>query len=71
MGVISLRAVFPAGFLNDGYLIIDDRIFAHLELTGHGQAREERISVESVEVERIIRKFDALIRYSRSFEPTR
>lgn len=54
--------------LNEDYIIIDDRIFARLELTGHGQAREERISVEPVEVDRMIRKFDALFRYSRSFE---
>lgn len=54
--------------LNEDYLIMDNRVFTRLELTGDGYAREERISIDAVEVERMVKKFDMLLRHARKLD---
>lgn len=64
----DVYVAFPDGLpreLNEDYIIMDDKVFTKLALTGDGRAREERISIDSVEVERMSKRFDALLRYSR------
>ena len=68
---IELYVVFPDDVprdLNEDYLIIDDRVLIRLELTGHGRAREQRFSVDPVEVERVVKRFDMLLKYARKLD---
>lgn len=64
---IEVYIAFPDDLprdLNEDYLIMDDRVFVRLELTGDGRAKEERISVDPIEVERMVKRFDRLLRYA-------
>ena len=54
--------------LNEDYLIMDDRVFVRLELTADGHAREETISIDEVEVERLVKKFDLLVKHARRLD---
>jgi len=54
--------------LNEDYLIMDDRVFVRLELTADGRAREETISIDEVEVERLVKKFDLLVKHARRLD---
>jgi hypothetical protein len=68
---IDIYIAFPDSLpreLNEDYIIVDDRVFTRLELTGGGQAREERISIDTVEVERMAKNFGSLLRYSRHLD---
>lgn len=54
--------------LNEDYIIIDDRVCVRFELAGDRQAREEKISINEVEVARMNRKFEKLLMHSRKLE---
>jgi hypothetical protein len=68
---IDVYVAFPDNVpveLCEDYLIVDDKIFAKLELTNDGRAREQRISIDTVEIERMTKRFDTLLRYSRKID---
>ncbi len=54
--------------LNEDYLIIDDKIFTRRELTVDGKLREELISVDEVEVNEKVRRFEMLLQHAESLE---
>jgi len=54
--------------LNEDYLIMDDRVCVRMELAGDRHAREERISIDEVEVERMVKRFDMLLRHARKLD---
>lgn len=54
----------PCELLED-FAIIDDQMVVRLELTREEEARQERISIDSVEVEKAEKKFDLLLKYAR------
>ena len=53
---------------NQDFLIIDGRVCIHFELAGDKQAREERISINEVEIDRMDKKFEQILIYSRKLD---
>jgi hypothetical protein len=45
-------------------LIVDDKIFSRGELTSDGKLREIRLTIDAVEVQQAVTRFDALLRHS-------
>jgi len=54
--------------LAEDYLIIDDRVFSVMTFSSDGQPREERISIDEVEAQRLAKKFDAVRQRSKALE---
>lgn len=51
------------------YFIVDETILAEFFLTPDGSLRNEKISINGVEVERAIDKFNSVLRYAREYLP--
>ncbi len=54
--------------LDENYLIVDDRVVSFLERGADGALRKETISIVPIEVERMVKRFDQVLRYTRKSE---
>jgi hypothetical protein len=54
--------------LDENYMILDDRIVSLRERKADGSFGKETISIIPVEVERMVKRFDQVMRYARSWE---
>lgn len=50
--------------LHEDYLLMDDLVFTKTEFTGDGHTKREQISIDEIQVERLAKKFDTLLRHS-------
>lgn len=50
----------------ESFLILDDSVVNRIELTADGFSKREKISINQVEVERMVRRFDILMENSKS-----
>jgi hypothetical protein len=57
----------PVELIED-VLIMDDCVFSRSELTSDRRYREERITIDTVEVEQAVRRFNTLLRYTQKLE---
>ncbi len=53
----------PPQLIEDS-LIIDDKVFSRGELTSEGKIRELRLTIDLIEVQQAVTRFDALLRHS-------
>jgi hypothetical protein len=51
--------------LDENYLIMDDRAAAHLERTAGGGLRETQVTIDTTEVERLVKHFAMVLVYAR------
>jgi hypothetical protein len=51
--------------LDENYLIVDDRVVSFFERRADGTLGEKTVSIVPVEVERMVKRFDQLLRYAR------
>ena len=56
--------------LYEDYIIIDEKVAVSFALASDNEARDERISINEVEVERLNKKFDKLLLFSKSIDET-
>ena len=54
--------------LSDDFLIMDNRIVIRIEFASDGQARAEKITIDKLEVERTVKKFETLLRHARKLD---
>jgi hypothetical protein len=54
--------------LIDDFLIMDNRVVIRVEFASDGRARAEKISIDKLEVERAVKKFETLIRHARKLD---
>ena len=57
----------PVELIED-VLIMDDSVFSRSELTSDRRYREERITIDTVEVAQAVRRFNTLLRYTQKLE---
>lgn len=55
----------PRELLND-FLVMDSRMLVSLEMTREGHAKQERISIDPIDIHRAENNFDLLLRYVRT-----
>ena len=55
-------------YLCEDYVITDDRAYAIMELSIDGHYTKQRISIEPVEVEKMVRQFEMLLHHSKKLE---
>lgn len=53
---------------SEGFNIMDDRVVTHFQRLGDGRVRERSISINPVEVEKMIKRFDIVMRYARKID---
>ena len=51
--------------LDENYIIMDDRAAAHLERTAGGGLRETQVTINPIEVERLVKHFSMVLIYAR------
>jgi hypothetical protein len=51
--------------LDENYIIMDDRAAAHLERTAGGGLRETQVTINPIEVERLVKHFSMVLVYAR------
>ncbi len=56
--------------LNRDYLIVDDRVLVDVELASDRRQLQRRISIDPVEVEQMIQRFELLLKYAIKLEDT-
>ncbi|MBI5295342.1 MAG: hypothetical protein HY869_07685 [Chloroflexi bacterium] len=54
--------------LQEDYIIADDIACAQIEASSDGHYKQQRISIEPIEVNRLVRNFEILIQHSRKLE---
>lgn len=54
--------------LNEDYLIMDDRVLMTLRLTGDGHPKGEEITIDPVQVERMVKTFNVTLRYAKKLD---
>jgi hypothetical protein len=54
--------------MDENYLIVDDHVVSFLERRVDGTFKKETISIVPVEVERMVKRFDQVLRYARKAE---
>lgn len=64
---VASRDELPPELVQD-YLIVDDRIFSVMTFSHDGFPQEERISIDQVEVQGFVKKFDLLFQHSKSLD---
>ena len=51
--------------LYQDYVIVDDRVISVTEFDGSGEPNEEKISIDQVDVQRMVKNFDLLVRRAK------
>ena len=64
---IALKDELPPE-LDENYLIVDDRVVGFSERRADGTLVERTVSIIPVEVERMVKRFDQVLRYARTAE---
>jgi hypothetical protein len=54
--------------LDENYMIVDDRVVSFSERRADGTVGERTVSIVPVEVERMVKRFDQILRYARKAE---
>jgi hypothetical protein len=54
--------------LDENYLIVDDRVVSHSERLADATLGERTISIVPIEVERMVKRFDQVLRYAKKAE---
>lgn len=55
-------------YLCEDYIITDDRAYAIMELSVDGRFKKQRISIDPVEVEKMVKQFEMLLHHSKKLD---